>query len=74
MVARVLPHIGQERADALEADFRSSPGFGTVEQVTERLAERERHGLGYAIHYFPEAAYDTSGMDLFERHVVAALS
>ena len=31
------------------------------------------HGLGYAIHYFPEAAYDRSGIELFEREVIPAL-
>ncbi|WP_374315046.1 LLM class F420-dependent oxidoreductase [Microbacterium sp.] len=72
--ARLLPHVGQERADAIERDYLASPGFGTVEQVAERLAERERHGLGYAIHYFPEAAYDRSGVQLFEREVIPALS
>ncbi len=72
--ARLLPHVGQERADAIERDYLSSPGFGTVEQVAERLAERERHGLGYAIHYFPEAAYDRSGVQLFERGVISALA
>lgn len=71
--ARVLPHVGQERADAIEAEYLASPAFGTVEQVAERLAERERHGLGYAIHYFPEAAYDRSGVQLFEREVIPAL-
>lgn len=73
VMARLLPHVGQERADAIEQDYLASPAFGTAEQVAERLAERERHGLGYAIHYFPEAAYDRSGVQLFEREVVPAL-
>jgi hypothetical protein len=30
-------------------------------------------GLGYSIHYFPEAAYDRSSMELFEREVIPAL-
>lgn len=72
--ARLLPHVGQERADAIEQEYLASPAFGSVEQVAERLAERERHGLGYAIHYFPEAAYDLSGVQLFEREVLAALA
>lgn len=72
--ARLLPHVGAERADAIERDYLASPAFGTPEQVAERLAERERHGLGYAIHYFPEAAYDLSGVELFEREVVPALT
>ncbi|GAA2976769.1 F420-dependent oxidoreductase-like protein [Microbacterium terrae] len=72
--ARLLPHVGQERADGIEREYLASPAFGTPEQVAERLAERERHGITYAIHYFPESAYDLSGVDLFEREVVAALT
>lgn len=74
VMARLTPHLGQERADHLEHEYLNSPGFGSVEQVAERLAERERHGISYAIHYFPEAAYDLSGIELFEREVVAALT
>ena len=73
VIARLRPHIGDTRAAAIEAEYLSSPGFGTAEQVAERLAERATHGLGYAIHYFPEAAYDRSGIELFEREVIAAL-
>ncbi|HKT55252.1 MAG TPA: LLM class F420-dependent oxidoreductase [Microbacterium sp.] len=72
--ARVLPHLGQERADAFEREYLTSDGFGTPEQVAERLAERARHGLGYSIHYFADLAYDTSGWDLFAREVIPALS
>jgi F420-dependent oxidoreductase-like protein len=74
VIARLRPHVGDERAAAIEADYVSSPGFGTPAQVAERLAERARHGLGYAIHYFPEAAYDRSGTELFEREVIPALA
>jgi len=72
--ARLLPHLGQDRADQIEQDYLKSPAFGSTEQVAERLAERERHGIGYAIHYFPEAAYDRSGVELFEREVIGALA
>ncbi len=72
--ARLLPHVGQERADHIEQEYLASPAFGSVEQVAENLAERERHGIAYAIHYFPEAAYDRSGVELFEREVISALS
>ncbi|WP_439590813.1 LLM class F420-dependent oxidoreductase [Microbacterium sp.] len=71
---RLLPHVGQAHADRIEQDYLGSPGFGTPEQVVERLAERAEHGLGYAIHYFPEAAYDLSGVELFEREVIPAFS
>jgi hypothetical protein len=33
----------------------------------------QRFGMTYAITYFPEAAYDRSGIDLFTRHVMPAL-
>jgi F420-dependent oxidoreductase-like protein len=72
--ARLLPLVGEKRADQIEHDYLSSDGFGSVEQVAERLARRAGHGLAYAIHYFPEAAYDRSGIELFEREVIAKLS
>ncbi|GAA1924839.1 LLM class F420-dependent oxidoreductase [Microbacterium aoyamense] len=72
--ARLLPHVGQAHADRIERDYLASPAFGTPEQVAERLAQRAEHGLGYAIHYFPEAAYDLSGVELFEREVIPALT
>lgn len=73
--ARVRPYLGDERADAFIAEYRSpSAAVGTPEQVVERLRARAELGLGYAIHYFPEAAYDRTGIDLFEREVVPALT
>ncbi|MBW9119777.1 LLM class F420-dependent oxidoreductase [Microbacterium trichothecenolyticum] len=74
VVERLRPHVGDERVARIEHDYLESPAFGTPEQVAERLAERSEHGLGYAIHYFPEAAYDLSGVELFEREVIPALS
>jgi len=74
VVARLAPFVGEERAGHIEREYRESPGVGTPEQVAERLAARQAAGLGYAIHYFPEAAYDRSGIELFEREVVPALS
>ncbi|MBD7957651.1 LLM class F420-dependent oxidoreductase [Microbacterium sp. Sa4CUA7] len=74
VVARLAPFVGAERAAHIEQDYRESPAVGTPEQVAERLAARAAAGLGYAIHYFPEAAYDRSGIELFEREVVPALS
>lgn len=72
--ARLLPFVGQEHADRIEHDYQSSDAFGTPEQIVERLARRGEHGLGYSIHYFPELAYDASGVELFEREVIPALS
>jgi hypothetical protein len=46
---------------------------GTPEQVVETLRELQGAGMTYAITYFAEAAYDTSGIELFETEVVPAL-
>jgi F420-dependent oxidoreductase-like protein len=73
VIARLAPFVGPERAGVIEREYRASAAVGTPEQIAERLAERAAHGLGYAIHYFPEAAYDRSGIELFEREVVPAL-
>lgn len=53
---------------------RQRPRGGHPEQVVERLTAMKKRGLGYSIHYFPEAAYDRSGIELFEREVIPALS
>jgi F420-dependent oxidoreductase-like protein len=47
---------------------------GTPEQVVERIGKVRDLGCDYAICYFPEAAYDRSGIELFEREVIPALS
>ena len=73
--ARLARFVGAERAARSVADFRGPNGLaGTPEQLVERLQERARLGLGYAIHYFPESAYDLSGIELFEREVIPALA
>ncbi len=47
---------------------------GTPEQVIEKLTRMRDLGCEYAILYFPEAAYDRSGIEMFEREVIPALS
>ncbi|MFE3958726.1 LLM class F420-dependent oxidoreductase [Nocardia sp. NPDC059091] len=72
--ARLTPFVGAEGAAQHVKDlFRDSPAVGTPEQIVERLSRVKDLGLGYSIHYFPETAYDTSGLELFEREVVPAL-
>jgi len=73
--ARVRPYIGEKRAEAFVAEYRSEKALcvGTPEQVVERLRGMQSLGLAYTIAYFPEAAYDRSGIDLFTREVVPAL-
>lgn len=73
--ARVAPYLGAAGASRFMAEYRSgaAQAVGTPEQVVERLSAMKELGLGYAIHYFPEAAYDRSGLELFEREVMPAL-
>jgi F420-dependent oxidoreductase-like protein len=74
--ARVTPYLGEAKAAEFLKEYRSGKalGVGTPEQVVERLRGMKDRGLGYAITYFPEAAYDRSGIELFEREVIPALS
>lgn len=72
---RVRPYLG-DRTDAFIGEYRS-PGalaVGTPEQIVERLAGMRDRGLGYAIFYFPDAAYDLSSIELFEREVLPGLA
>lgn len=73
--ARLTPYVGAEKAAGAVRDLRDGTGLaGTPEQIVERLRAMEALGMTYAITYFPEAAYDTSGIELFEREVVPALA
>jgi len=74
--ARATPYLGDDAAGDFMAEYRSGNALcvGTPEQVVERLTDMKQRGLAYAIHYFPEAAYDRSGVELFEREVMPALS
>jgi F420-dependent oxidoreductase-like protein len=47
---------------------------GTPEQLVEQLGARQKLGMTYALTYFPEAAYDHSGIELFASQVVPALA
>ncbi|WP_431953113.1 LLM class F420-dependent oxidoreductase [Nocardia lijiangensis] len=72
---RLAPFVGAEQA-ATQIDnlFRGTAAVGTPEQIVENLSKVRDLGLGYTILNFPEAAYDTSGIELFEREVIPALS
>jgi hypothetical protein len=54
-------------------NFRSGPAVGTPEQIVETLTALEKAGMTYCITNFREAAYDTSGMELFESAVIPEL-
>jgi F420-dependent oxidoreductase-like protein len=73
--SRVTPHLGVKGAETFLDEYRTAKALcvGTPEQVIERLTDMKARGLSYSIHYFPEAAYDRSGIELFEREVMPAL-
>jgi F420-dependent oxidoreductase-like protein len=68
--AKVLP---ADQVDEVVEQFRTGPLVGTPEQVGQTLRELQDAGMTYAITYFAEAAYDRSGIELFEREVAPAL-
>jgi alkanesulfonate monooxygenase SsuD/methylene tetrahydromethanopterin reductase-like flavin-dependent oxidoreductase (luciferase family) len=70
---RIARFAGDQLAEQSMSAFRGMPGVGTPEQIAEKLSALRDQGLGYAICYFPEAAYDRSGIELFEREVIPAL-
>ncbi|MGW5754714.1 LLM class F420-dependent oxidoreductase [Nocardia rhamnosiphila] len=73
--ARISPVLGAEKARAYVDNLNNGgAAVGTPEQIVEKLSAVRDRGLGYAIFNFPEAAYDTSGIELFEREVLPALA
>jgi F420-dependent oxidoreductase-like protein len=56
--------------------FGSGPeaAVGTPDQLIEHLKTFEGAGMGYAIVYFPDAAYDPESMELFATDVMPAFS
>ena len=73
--ARQVAKANEAAVDAM-LDMVTSPesASGTPEQAVEKLKRMRELGCEYAILYFPEAAYDRSGIELFEREVIPALA
>jgi len=73
--ARQTAKANPQAVDAMLSTI-SSPdsASGTPEQIVEKLQRMKALGCDYAILYFPEAAYDRSGIELFEREVIPALT
>ena len=61
------------KAESQLSGFVGLPGVGTPEQIAEKLSALRADGMTYAIANFPELAYDTSGLELFEKEVIPAL-
>jgi F420-dependent oxidoreductase-like protein len=74
--ARVAPYLGEAKTAQFMAEYRNGKvlGVGTPDQLVERFSGMKDRGLSYLITYFPEAAFDRSGMELFERKVLPALA
>ena len=72
---RIARVCGDGAAEAMMA-MNDNPGSatGTPARVIERLTKLRELGCEYVICYFPEAAYDRSGIELFEREVIPALA
>lgn len=74
--ARLAPYVGAEKAENAIAQWTlngESPTVGTPSQIVDKLGKYTELGLGYGIFNFHEAAYDQSGLELFEREVIPAL-
>jgi F420-dependent oxidoreductase-like protein len=72
---RMVGYVPEAAADAMIGGTTGpESAAGTPEQVIERLGKLRGLGCEYVICYFPEAAYDRSGIELFEQEVISALA
>jgi hypothetical protein len=69
-MASLLP---AERLEPTLEMLRHGPLVGTPGRISQRLQELQAVGMTYAITYFPEAAYDTNGIEPFTEEVISAL-
>jgi len=65
--------VPEARVDQQIEAEKAGIGVGTPDQIVEKLRVLKAQGLAYTIAYFTEAAYDTSGMHLFENTVIPEL-
>ncbi len=73
--AHLTPFVGADRAEKIvQSNFVDGGTAGTPEQIVETLSGWRDAGMEYGIGYFPEAAYDTAGLELFARTVIPELS
>ena len=72
---RLVRYLPEATCDEMIAGtYGPDSATGTPQQVIERITRIRDLGCEYVICYFPEAAYDRSGIELFEREVIPALS
>jgi len=72
ITAHYAPLVPPAELATLEHTYRTAQLIGTPEQIVDKLRAAERAGMTYAICTFAEAAFDRSGMELFEREVIPA--
>jgi len=70
--SRVGRYVPEERAAEFAKLFKYASG--TPDQVISYLKAWEALGLGYAIVYFPDPAYDLSSLELFAHEVMPAFA
>jgi F420-dependent oxidoreductase-like protein len=73
VIERFRPLVPEEQLERYTGMYRNS-AFGTPEQLVEQFRGMRDAGMTYAICYFPDIAYDRSGLELFEREVIPALA
>ena len=73
--ARQITKASPEAVEAMLSNATSPDSCtGTPDQIVEKLQRMKALGCEYAIMYFPEAAYDRTGIEMFAREVIPALS
>ena len=66
--------VGADRRErSLQGLWRCQPAARPSRSWRSSAPPREE-GMSYGIFYFPEAAYDRSGIELFEREVIPQLA
>ncbi|MEN8235817.1 MAG: LLM class F420-dependent oxidoreductase [Actinomycetota bacterium] len=73
-VGRIGSFAGDEKAASVTKSTETYGLVGTPEQVAEKLKPWADAGMEYAILYFPDAAYDTTSLELFANEVAPGLA
>ena len=72
-VGRIGSLAGAEKAESARESLGANGLVGTPEQIVEQLRPWVDVGMSYAIGYFPDAAYDSTSLNLFANHVAPEL-
>jgi F420-dependent oxidoreductase-like protein len=72
--SHLAPYLSADQVENQVHNASTGPLVGTPEQVIEKLTALRDLGMTYAITYFPEVAYDRSGLKLFTQEVIPALA